>query len=93
MDDDVNEFGRFNSKIYGGLPIYIKPTFAWRWNIQAWIFWALGKPIPGDGGDKYIPQGYDIRKVGPRSMAGEGLEQAADLHEALLRRGRCPFRA
>ncbi|OAP64973.1 hypothetical protein AYL99_00945 [Fonsecaea erecta] len=92
IDDTSNTHGRYNTKIYGGLPIYVKDDFAARWNLQAWIFWALGKPIPGDHGDAYLPQGYDLREVGPRGLVPDGNEAAQNLKDEMLPKGACPFR-
>jgi hypothetical protein len=36
-----------------------------------------GRPIPGDEGDKYFPQGFKSSVIGPAFLAGKGLEQAA----------------
>jgi hypothetical protein len=56
---------------------YVEPTFANRWCLQSWGDWAAGRPIPGDEGDKYFPQGYKSSVMGPAFLAGKGLEQAA----------------
>lgn len=35
-----------------------------------------GRPIPGDEGDKYFPQGFKSSVMGPAFLAGKGLAQA-----------------
>jgi hypothetical protein len=56
---------------------YVEPTFANRWCLQSLIDWMAGRPIPGDEGDKYFPQGFKSSVIGPAFLAGKGLEQAA----------------
>lgn len=56
---------------------YVANTFANRWlSVSSWIDWSAGRPIPGDDGDKFMPGGYKMRDLGPRSMSGHGHEEA-----------------
>jgi hypothetical protein len=55
---------------------YVEPTFANRWGLQSWIDWSAGRPIPGDEGDRYFPQGFKSSVIGPAFLAGKGLVQA-----------------
>ncbi|KAL9095926.1 MAG: hypothetical protein Q9165_001924 [Trypethelium subeluteriae] len=43
-----------------------------RWEPKALIYWALGRKIPGDDGDRYHPDGYTISEVGPKFERGRG---------------------
>ncbi|CAD0107687.1 unnamed protein product, partial [Aureobasidium uvarum] len=52
------------------------PSFANRWCLQSWTDWLAGRPIPGDEGDKYFPQGFKSSVMGPAFLAGKGLAQA-----------------
>lgn len=74
-------------------PYYVKPTFWNRWGPVAWLTWALGLPLPGDGGDKYYPQGYFIPDVGPKYFEGKGRKALNQTIEELKtsRTGKCPF--
>lgn len=74
-------------------PYYVKPTFWNRWGPVAWLTWVLGRPLPGDEGAKYYPQGYYIPDVGPKYFEGKGktsLEKALEEFKT-SRTGGCPF--
>lgn len=48
--------------------------------------------VPGDEGDKYEPQGYDIRQVGPTAQKGKGmLEMSSNIERLKAERSTCPF--
>lgn len=53
----------------------------------------LGRPVPGDEGDKYYPHGYRIADVGPRYFEGKGTKALEETMEELKgrRTGKCPF--
>ncbi|KAL4886562.1 hypothetical protein BJY04DRAFT_75273 [Aspergillus karnatakaensis] len=76
-----------------GAPYYVKPTFWNRWSPGAWYTWALGRPLPGDEGDKYYPTGYYIPDVGPKNFEGKGRKNQQEGMEGLRlsRTGGCPF--
>ncbi|KAL4872792.1 hypothetical protein BDV12DRAFT_161546 [Aspergillus spectabilis] len=76
-----------------GAPYYVKPTFWNRWSPGAWYTWALGRPLPGDEGDKYYPNGYYIADVGPKYFEGKGRKSQQEGVEGLKlsRTGGCPF--
>lgn len=80
-------------RYYGNAPYYIWPSFPERWLAQAWLHKLLGKPIPGDDGNKYNPKAYHIGKVGPNHMVGKGMDSMEDIKAALKKRNRggCPF--
>ncbi|KAL4925843.1 uncharacterized protein BDV17DRAFT_167312 [Aspergillus undulatus] len=78
---------------WDGAPYYVKPTLWNRWGPGAWYTWALGRPLPGDEGGKYYPQGYLISEVGPKYFEGKGGLQQREGEEELrqTRTGGCPF--
>ncbi|KAJ5816025.1 hypothetical protein N7447_008258 [Penicillium robsamsonii] len=91
--EEPDQNNRFFLKKWDAAPYYVKPTFWNRWGPTAWLTWALGKPVPGEEGDKYYPTGYNIPDVGPKYFEGKGRKQ---LDETLLefkgyRTGKCPF--
>jgi hypothetical protein len=90
-DADANE--RIFITKWDAAPYYVKPTFWNRWGPTAWVTWALGRPVPGDEGDKYYPTGYSIPDVGPKYFEGKGKKQLAETLEELkgYRTGKCPF--
>ncbi|KAL4780478.1 hypothetical protein BJX76DRAFT_337997 [Aspergillus varians] len=79
---------------WDGAPYYVKPTIWNRWGPAAWYTRALGRPLPGDEGDKYRPAGYHIADVGPTCFEGKGREYQQEGVEGLRisRTGGCPFR-
>ncbi|KAJ5211148.1 hypothetical protein N7491_010968 [Penicillium cf. griseofulvum] len=91
--DEPDENNRFFLRQWDAAPYYVKPTFWNRWGPTAWLTWALGRPLPGDEGNKYYPTGYSVPDVGPKHFEGKGRKQ---LDETLLelkgyRTGKCPF--
>lgn len=71
----------------------MKPTLRNRWGPVAWLTWLLRRPLPGDEGLKYYPQGYYIPDVGPKYFEGKGRTSlAATMDELKISRtGGCPF--
>lgn len=53
----------------------------------------MGRPLPGDEGEKYYPRGYLIEEVGPKRFEGKGKEDVRRTRERLEgeRKGQCPF--
>ena len=89
------ENGRYSSREYLSHPWYVKPTFKRRWGSKAWVTWLLGRKLPGDDGNRYNPEGYLIKEVGPSRLKKAGSdEMQADLtrirNDGL---GCCPFMA
>lgn len=74
-------------------PWYVRPTFWSRWGPGAVLLRALGARMPGSRGDRYYPQGYDLRTIGPEPQRGRGAEEMAPDVEAIKARGvaTCPF--
>lgn len=64
-----------------------------RWGPIAWFKWALGRPLPGDDGDKYYPEGYHTHDLGPKYFEGKGYKELEGFKETLRqqRMGLCPF--
>jgi len=85
--------GRFNTYRFRGHPWYIKPTLSRRWGFKAWQIWMVGGTLPGDGGDRYHPEGYLITEVGPEYQKGKGEKQMSETRGRLAKqdRGGCPF--
>ncbi|KAM0145645.1 hypothetical protein ACHAPG_011529 [Botrytis cinerea] len=86
--------GLYNIHKYVVHPWYVKPSFGQRWGLKAWVVKWFGTGIvPGDLGDLYRPQGYDIRTVGPTAQEGKGIGEMEVNVEKL--RGQkemsCPF--
>ena len=93
FSDEANEYGRFNADHYISHPWYIKPTFSARWGLKALLLRATGGAIPGNDGDKYLPQGYIIAEVGPDALRGKGESEMQVTREKLMRLKKigCPF--
>lgn len=91
--DSKNEYGRYNLEFYDNAPVYIRPTMWERLAPKAWIFWMLGKPLPGDQKRRFHPKGYRIEEVGPKRMAGLGLDEMDGTRLRLSSQdcGGCPF--
>ena len=89
----LNSEGRYHYLKYDAAPFYVKPTLWERIKPTAWLTWAMGLPLPGDQGDRFIPQGYKFEEVGPRAMKSKGAEYAkAQVKEMQQSRtGACPF--
>ncbi|GAM88263.1 hypothetical protein ANO11243_062960 [Dothideomycetidae sp. 11243] len=85
--------GRYSAKDYLSYPYYVKPTFQRRWGKRAWVTWLLGRKIPGDDGNRYIPEGYAILEVGPALPSGEDMHWTNDEVRRLENSGAgaCPF--
>ncbi|CAG8172083.1 unnamed protein product [Penicillium olsonii] len=90
---EPNQYGRHWVTIYEGAPYYVRPTIWNRWGPTAWLKWALGRPLPGDEGDKYYPRGYFAPDLGPKYFEGKGRKELEVLKETLRqqRKGQCPF--
>ncbi|KAJ5291250.1 hypothetical protein N7478_000501 [Penicillium angulare] len=93
MSKEPQEDDRFFSFNWDAAPYYVKPTFWNRWGPVAWLTWALGRPVPGDEGDKYYPSGYHIQDIGPRYFEGKGQKAIDETMGELkiVRTGKCPF--
>lgn len=93
ITDEPDSAERFFLTKWEAAPYYVKPTIWNRWGPTAWLTWALGRPVPGDEGEKYYPHGYAIADVGPKSFEGKGRnavqERMAEL--SVSRTGKCPF--
>ncbi|KAI9928851.1 hypothetical protein ASPWEDRAFT_348221 [Aspergillus wentii DTO 134E9] len=91
--NEPDENGRFFVTSWDADPYYVKPSLWNRWGPIAWITWALGRPLPGDEGGKYYPQGYHTENAGPKSFEGKGLpylEKTVEEYKT-SRTGKCPF--
>lgn len=91
--EEPDENNRFFLTQWEAAPYYVKPTLWNRWGPLAWLTRILGRPVPGDEGDKYYPNGYVIEDVGPKYFEGKGRKAIDEAMEELkqYRTGKCPF--
>lgn len=86
--------GAYHVTAWQAEPFYVKPTLWNRWlSPAAMVSRLLGYPLPGDRGEMYHPQGYDLGDMGPKRFEGKGKEYL-DAEMSVLekeRRGQCPF--
>lgn len=85
FSDEPNEHGRFYVRDWVAAPYYVQPTFWNRWGPGSWISRMLGLPVPGAEGDKYYPDGYDTRDLGPKYFEGKGRKTVQDMKDELWR--------
>lgn len=75
----------------------MKPTRSARWGPMAWLSWLQGKPLAGDEGQKYEPDGCDVAELGPVALKGKGQEEMQASREKIsrlnARAAGCPFAA
>ncbi|KAJ5491166.1 hypothetical protein N7539_002733 [Penicillium diatomitis] len=91
--ENLDENGRVFVTQWDAAPYYVKPTFWNRWGPTALFTRVLGLPVPGDEGDKYYPEGYQIEDVGPTYFEGKGhktLQKTMEEYKG-YRTGKCPF--
>ena len=81
---DKSPHGTFYAAKYDALPYYVRPTFANRWGLGAWVRRLQGLPVPGDEGDKYHPQGFKMVDVGP----SHGKNGQKAMEESVMRVGK-----
>ena len=93
IDVMPNQHGRFYLFDYLAHPWYVRPSFTQRWGPRAWVTRLLGYKVPGDDGDKYVPQGYTFTEIGPQHLSGKGKGDMDKIQTRLisLDRGGCPF--
>ena len=83
---DKSRHGTFHAVRYDALPYYIEPTAMSRWGPGAWIRRLQGLPIPGEGGNKYYPQGFKTPDIGP----SHGMSGQKAMEEKVLVVGKLP---
>lgn len=91
--DQPDEQGFLSFIRWDAAPYYVKPTIWNRWGPTAWFTWIMGRPLPGDEGSKFHPEGYNIPDVGPSRFLGKGQQFQEKTMEGLRasRTGQCPF--
>lgn len=91
--DKPDKNNRYFLTNWEAAPYYVKPTFWNRWGPAALLTRLLGRPVPGDEGEKYYPFGYSIPDVGPKYFEGKGRKALEETVEELkgYRTGKCPF--
>ncbi|KAF6227091.1 hypothetical protein HO133_008532 [Letharia lupina] len=85
--------GRYNAVEYLSYPWYVEPTFSTRWGPRSWITRLVGRKLPGDDGNKYLPEGWTHTEIGPKALRGKGIEYMDEDRKRLnsRKRGGCPF--
>lgn len=93
LTETPDEDNRIFMTQWDAAPYYVKPSLWNRWSPTAWVTWMLGRPLPGDEGERYYPRGYRIEDVGPRYFEGKGGKSMVEFVEELkmARTGGCPF--
>lgn len=71
----------------------MKPSLRTIWSPPAIIVRMLGGKSPGSRGDRYHPNGYDLKTIGPTPQEGKGIDEMKATVEFLKARGvsTCPF--
>ncbi|KAF4156841.1 hypothetical protein CNMCM8927_004468 [Aspergillus lentulus] len=87
------ETNLYNFERKGLQPWYVRPTLWSKWGPGALLVRIFGGRMPGSGGDRYLPQGYDLMTIGPEPQKGKGLEEMSLDMEVIKARGvaTCPF--
>lgn len=87
------ETGEYHPARSIALPWYMKPTVSSRWGPMAWLSWFCGKPLPGDEGEKYHPDGYHLAEMGPVTSKGKGAEEMKMSRSGIasINARTCPF--
>ena len=91
ITDTPTESGRYFMTYYDTLPYYVKPTIFNRWGPYAWFMRLQGKPVPGDEGDKYYPNGYKTEDVGPKTIGKGGQKDMEARVRGDVVETRCPM--
>ncbi|KAL5050588.1 hypothetical protein BDW71DRAFT_194358 [Aspergillus fruticulosus] len=83
----------YNFERKGLQPWYMRPTFWSKWGPGALLVRIFGGKTPGSRGDRYLPQGYNLRTIGPEPQKGKGWEEMRLDIEVIKARGvaTCPF--
>ena len=69
--------GLYNFDHFGFQPWYVRPSIRSRMHPMSLLVRALGGRAAGSKGDRYHPQGYDLRTIGPLPQEGKGLDEMA----------------
>ena len=87
--------GRLHHLKYDSHPWYVKPTFWTLWGPTALSKRLLFGIMPGEEGDKYQPEGYIIKELGPAYRLGKGEAEMEETRVGLRERramsGKCPM--
>ncbi|KAF4121135.1 hypothetical protein GMORB2_2097 [Geosmithia morbida] len=71
--------GRMHGSAYMEHPWYVRPGFLSRWGPTAWATWLWGGVLPGDEGDRFMPEGFLFGDLGPKRTMGRGTDNDAEL--------------
>lgn len=90
MSSTLSTSGSYFYLKYDAAPYYVRPSLLNRYGPQAWYFWLMGLPVPGD---EYSPEGYRILDMGPGRFSGKGEDYMQDSLAGLqqIRSGGCVF--
>ena len=85
--------GHYHRTDYRSHPWYVKSCPQQRWYPSTWLARLLSRKLPGDDGDRYHPEGYEIYEIGPVVPEDKARKEMDDIREQLIsqRRGGCPF--
>ncbi|KAK9646394.1 hypothetical protein HCH54_005144 [Aspergillus fumigatus] len=83
----------YNFDRKGLQPWYVQPTLWSKYGPGALLVRVFGGKAPGSGGDRYLPQGYNLMTIGPEPQKGKGLQEMSLDMEVIKARGvaTCPF--
>ncbi|MCJ1325138.1 hypothetical protein MMC10_001800 [Thelotrema lepadinum] len=95
FSEHPNAAGYLHARRYSAHPWYIKPKLFARWGPKALLTRLLGGVVPGDEGEKYVPQGYRLTELGPDAFKGKGTKEMDVTKTKLVENSRlgCPFAA
>ena len=91
--DPNPQTGKYSAKEYLSYPWYVTATFRRRWGPRALFTWSIGRKLPGDDGNQYLPEGYKVSEVGPKSRLHGGASFMDNAKDQLAdnRLETCPF--
>jgi hypothetical protein len=89
ISENPTPCGTYAMLEYDSLPYYVRPSLFNRWGPEALVRRLRGLPVPGDEGNKYHPQGYRTREVGPpHGKLGQG---ESEKRVEVVGQRRCPM--
>lgn len=85
--------GLYSFAHFGPRPWYVRPSIRALWHPMALLIRAFGGGAAGSKDDRYCPQEYDLRTIGPSPQQGKGLEGMSTSIEVIEENSlsSCPF--
>lgn len=85
--------GRYQTARWKVHPWYSRTTALDRWGPISWLSWLSGGAKVDLGDPKFMPEGYNIRDVGPAGEVGRGRTGMEEIVRGLHAKdpARCPF--